>query len=58
MWSQICGQIPMVINKVTLKKSAKKVKTHKTLKLESYFWDTLGHIFRNLGQYFQKIKEN
>ena len=30
MWSQICGQIAMVINKVTLKKSAKKVKTHKT----------------------------
>ena len=30
MWSQICGQIAMVINKVTLKKNAKKVKTHKT----------------------------
>ena len=24
MWSQICGQIAMAINKVTLKKSAKK----------------------------------
>ena len=30
MWSQISGQVEMVINKGTLKKSAKKVKTHKT----------------------------
>ena len=34
MWSQICGKNAMLVHKVTLKKKCKKVKTHKTQKLE------------------------
>ena len=35
MWSHICGKMAILVHKITLNKKCKKVKTHKTLKLES-----------------------
>ena len=58
MWSQTCGKIAMLVHKVTLKKS-EKVKTHKTLKLESAlffqsnFFDIFGTFSPNLRPHFQ-----
>ena len=53
VWSQICGQIAMLIHKFTLKKSAiKKKKIQlKYLKvhfLQSYFSDTLSYFSTNI----------
>ena len=52
--TQISGKITMLVNKVTLKKSAKKQKHKKKLKnlnahfFPNYFLDTLGHFSTNL----------
>ena len=57
MWSQVCGKIAMLVHKVSFEKKCKKVKTHKTEKLESVsffqsnFLDTLGHFSTNLRPY-------
>ena len=59
MGSQICSKIAILVHKVTLKKKCKKVKTHKTLKLEialffqSNFLDIPSQFSPNLKPHFQ-----
>ena len=47
MWFQICGNNNMLVRKVTLKKSAKKLKHKKLKNLKSHFFST---------QFWRRIK--
>ena len=58
MWCQICGQIAMLVQKVTLKKSVKKLKHIKLKNIKANFFSKklLGltcYFSKNLRPYFQ-----
>ena len=51
MWSQNYGKNAMLVHEVTLKNKCKKVKTHKTLKLEI---EISKQFYRHIKPFFAK----